>query len=237
MKNKLLLIFIIFFQFSFAQEKIIHGKISAEGNNVEGINIINLVNERSTVSDVNGAFQILAKVEDLLVFTAVNFEYKRKIITTEDLRGKTIEIKMTPKVGQIDEVVITQYKNINAVDLGILSKPAKVYTPAERRVRTATTGLLDPLVNLISGRTKKLKDNVQIERRIFLLEKIDDLFEDEYFVEKLKIPEDKISGFKYYAVEDAKLVSALNSKNRVLSDLIFVQLSQKYKALLSDEKK
>ena len=191
MKNKLLLIFIIFFQFSFAQEKIIHGKISAEGNNVEGINIINLVNERSTVSDVNGGFQILAKVEDLLVLTAVNFEYKRKIITTEDVNAKTIEIKMTPKVGQIDEVVITQYKNINAVDLGILSKPAKVYTPAERRVRTATTGLLDPLVNLISGRTKKLKENVQIERRIFLLEKIDDLYEDEYFVEKLKIPDRK----------------------------------------------
>ena len=237
MKNKLLLIFIIFFQFSFAQEKIIHGKISAEGNNVEGINIINLVNERSTVSDVNGGFQILAKVEDLLVLTAVNFEYKRKIITTEDVNAKTIEIKMTPKVGQIDEVVITQYKNINAVDLGILSKPAKVYTPAERRVRTATTGLLDPLVNLISGRTKKLKDNVQIERRIFLLEKIDDLYEDEYFVEKLKIPEDKVSGFKYYAVEDAALVKAINSKNRTLSDLLFIQLSQKYKELHSDEKK
>ena len=237
MKNKILFLFILLFQFSFAQEKLLSGKISADGNSVEGINIVNLVNVKSAVSDANGSFQILAKPEDLLIFTAVNFEYKRKIITSEDLKLKGIEIKMTPKVGQIDEVVITQYKNINAVDLGILSKPAKVYTPAERKVRTATTGLLDPLVNLISGRTKKLKENVQIERRIFLLEKIDDLYEDEYFVEKLKIPEDKVSGFKYYAVEDAALVKAINSKNRTLSDLLFIQLSQKYKALHSDEKK
>lgn len=237
MKNKLLLLFIVFFQFSFAQEKRIHGKITADENNVEGINVVNLVNEKSTVSDANGDFYILAKAEDLLVFSAINFEYKRKIISAEDLNASVIEIKMVQKVGQIDEVVITKYKNINAVDLGILSKPAKVYTPAERRVRTATTGLLDPLLNLISGRTKNLKENVEVERNIFILEKLDDLYEDDYFVKTLKIPAENISGFKYYAVENNELVQAIKAKNKMLTDFLLVQISEKYKAQQLDEKK
>lgn len=237
MKNSILILILLVCNLSFAQEKIINGKITAEGNNVEGINIVNLVNEKSTVSDASGAFQISAKVGDLLIFSSINFEYKRKIIEDKDLVSKGIEIKMIAKVGQLDEVVITQYKNINAVDLGILSKPAKVYTPAERRVRTATTGLLDPLINLISGRTKKLKGNVQIERRMFLIERLGDLYEDDYFKNNLKIPIENISGFKYFAVEDKELVDALNAKNKTLTDLIIIQLSEKYLSLLSNEKK
>lgn len=236
MKNKLLLLFLFFIQNSFAQEKLIHVRISASGNSVEGINIVNLVNEKSAVSDYNGEFYILAKAEDLLVFSAINFEYKRRIIDEADLKLKIIEIEMIPKTNQIDEVVIEKYK-INAVELGILSKPAKVYTPAERRVRTATTGLLDPLLNLISGRTKNLKENVQIERNIFALEKLDDLYEDDYFVKTLKIPAANISGFKYFAVENNELLQAIKAKNKTLTDFLLVQISEKYKAQQSDEKK
>ena len=237
MKTKLLLLFLFCVQISFAQEKLFYGKIDADGNNVEGINIVNLVNEKSAVSDANGEFRILAKPEDLLVLSAINFEYKRKIVAEEELNSKPVQIKMIPKVGQLDEVVITEYKNINAVSMGILSKPAKVYTPAERKLRTATTGLLDPLVNLISGRTKNLKANVQLERKVLLLEKLDYLYEDEYFVNELKIPAANVAGFKYYAVEDAELVRAVNDKNKTLSTLLLIQLSEKFKKLLSEDKK
>jgi len=237
MKNNLLFLFLFCVQISLAQEKLFYGKIDADGNNVEGINIVNLVNEKSAVSDANGEFHILAKPDDLLVLSAINFEYKRKIVAEEELNSKPVQIKMIPKVGQLDEVVITEYKNINAVSMGILSKPAKVYTPAERKVRTATTGLLDPLVNLISGRTKNLKANVQLERKVLLLEKLDYLYEDEYFVNELKIPAANVAGFKYYAVEDAELVRAVNDKNKTLSTLLLIQLSEKFKKLLSEGKK
>ena len=236
MKNNILLLFLFAIQISFAQEKLFHGKIDADGNNVEGINIVNLVNEKSTVSDANGEFRILAKPEDLLVLSAINFEYKRKIVAAEDLNAKPVQIKMVPKVGQLDEVVITDYRNINAVSMGILSKPAKVYTPAERKVRAATTGLLDPLVNLISGRTKNLKANVQLERKMVLLEKLDYLYEDDYLKNELKIPADNIAGFKYYVVEDPELANAINAKNKTLSSLILIQLSEKFKKLLAEEK-
>ena len=67
-----------------AQEKNIKGKIIADGNNVSGINLVNLINEKTTITDEKGAFSILAKEDDLLVFSAENFYYKRKIIDSED---------------------------------------------------------------------------------------------------------------------------------------------------------
>lgn len=246
MNKKILFTVLFLFQISFAQEKRLHGKITADGNNVEGINVVNLVNEKSAVSDANGDFYILAKAEDLLVLSAINFEYKRRIITEDDLKLNTIEIKMVPKVGQIEEVVITKYKNINAVDLGILSKPAKQYTPAERKIKTATDlnlkiGLgvifsLDPIINAISGRTKLLKNNLSIERKEKLLEKLNDQFSEEYFIQTLKISPENILGFQYLAIEDAQLIDAIEKKNKTMSSLRLIQLSEIYKELQADEK-
>ncbi|PZQ77560.1 MAG: hypothetical protein DI548_16925, partial [Flavobacterium johnsoniae] len=70
--NKILLLTFLVSYVALSQEKIIKGRVVANGNNVEGINLVNLVNEKSAVTDSNGDFSILAKVDDLLVFSAVN---------------------------------------------------------------------------------------------------------------------------------------------------------------------
>ncbi|WP_447635086.1 hypothetical protein [Flavobacterium microcysteis] len=231
--------------FSQAQEKLLRIKVMADGNYVGGINVVNLVNERSAVTDEKGEFFILAKEDDLLVFSAVNFEYKRKIISSEDLTVPFLTVNMVPKTNQLDEVVITEYSNINAVDLGILSKPAKVYTPAERKLKTATdlnlmVGFgfamsLDPVINAISGRTKSLKDQLKVERREYLLKEVQNLYEEDYFINTLKIPQENVKGFQYYSIEDAEFVKTLKAKKKQMADFLLVQLSKKYLQLLSDE--
>lgn len=244
--NKLLFLFLFFYGFSFSQEKMIHVKITANGNNVEGIDIVNLVNEKSAKSDANGEFHILAKVEDLLVLSSPIIEYKRKIIDENDFKAKIIKIEVVPKPGQLEEVVITKYRNINAVDLGILSKPAKEFTPAERRLKTAssydltvgtyTSVSLDAIINSISGRTAMLKKELEVERREFAREKLLMIYEEDYFTKRLKIPAEYVSGFQYYAVENDKLRSALKSKNKVLSDFLLAEIAPKYIELLKNEK-
>ncbi|TPD65612.1 carboxypeptidase-like regulatory domain-containing protein [Flavobacterium microcysteis] len=236
MKTNFLIACFFIVQLVFSQEKIIHGKVTGNGNNVEGINVVNLVNEKSAVTNANGEFQILAKEEDLLVLSALNFEYKRKIIDAGDLKSEVVIIEMIPKANQLDEVEITKYNNINAVDLGILSKPAKVYTPAERKVRTATTGLLDPLINLMSGRTKRLKQNISVEKKEMLLEKVNDLFEDDFYTQTLKINPDLIMAFKYFCIEDFKFASAVRAKNKTLATFWINELAVEYNKLQSNEK-
>ncbi len=236
MKTSFLFAFLFIVHFAFSQEKIIRGKVTGSGNNVEGINVVNLVNEKSAVTNAAGEFRILAKEDDLLVLSALNFEYKRKIIDADDLKSEVVIIEMIPKANQLDEVEITKYNNINAVSLGILSKPAKVYTPAERKLRTATTGLLDPLINLMSGRTKRLKQNISVEKKQILLEKVNDLFDDEFYTQILKINPDYIMAFKYFCIEDFKFASAVRGKNKTLATFWINELAVEYNKLQSDEK-
>lgn len=224
--------------FAFSQNvdrKLLQFQIVADSASAEGINIINLVTEKTTVSDSNGRFSIYAKEDDLLVLTAVNFEYKRKIIEASDLTSNLIQIKMVAKVTQLDEVIINEYPNINSEALGLVPKGQKKYTPAERRLRTATTGPLDIMANLISGRTKQLKKELAISKKEELLDRIEFLYDENYYIETLKIEPDYVRGFQYYLIEDSEFVSALKSKNKTMILFIVSKLASSYKESLVEK--
>lgn len=247
-KNKiaLLLIVMLFSVGAFPQqEKLVEGKIIAKGTTVNGIIVLNLMNEKETRTNNEGVFYILAKPDDLLLFSISHLDGQRKIIEQQDYDNGKLTVEMNAKIEQLDEVVIIDYKRINAVDLGILSRPAKTYTPAERRLKTATSlsptanmGTmmggsisLDPLLNWMSGRTKLLKTELKVERNEFALRKLNDLYEKEFYIEKLKIPEDYIGSFKYYCIGDAKFVETLESKNKLMSGFLINMLAIQYNAL------
>ena len=233
----------LFCQVTFCQtagEKLLHGKIVVESGNVGGVTIINLVNEKSTISDGNGEFFILAKAEDLLVFSSVNLEYYRRIIEVEDLKTAVLTIKMTTKVTELKEVIVNKHPEINAVSLGISPKGIKHYTPAERKFATAASMKmnpmgLDPLLNLLSGRTKMLKKELEVEKKERLLVYIGALFDDEYYVNTLKIPANYIKGFQYYCIEKEEFAASLRSKNKTTIKLLIVTLAEKYNKIIADE--
>lgn len=209
-------------------EKNIIGRVYADSVSVEGIQVINLITEKATFTNASGMFSIMAKEDDLLVFNAVHLEYARKSIGRKEYENGVAEIKMYAKLNQLDEVIITNYSNINAKDLGIIDYTPKSYTTAERRLRTATNlnvtanvGMmaggsisLDPLINWISGRTAMLKKELNIERKELLQQQLEFYFETEYYTESLHIPEIYVDGFKYYIVEDEDLATAISTKDR-----------------------
>lgn len=252
MRNNYFLIFFIFLGnivFSQSKEKMIHGKIIAPINSTSGINVMNLVSEKSVLTDADGEFYILVKADDLLILSSENFEYKRKLIQEEDFGAKIVTIEMIPKPGQLEEVVITKYQNFNAVDLGILSKPAKEYTPAERRLKTAgdfkpihLLGILggslpiDPILNAINGRTKRLKKEISIEKREFRLKEIEDLYDDNFYVQTLKIPTEYIMGFKYFLTEDEDFATLLLAKNKPSIEMYVVKSAEDYLKIIADER-
>jgi len=237
--------------FLFAQKpKLIQGKIIVKDAPVQGIIVLNLVSEKETVTNSKGEFSILANIDDLLVFSRSNLDGQRKIIEEEDYDSGAIIIEMTSKINQLAEVEVINYSRINAVSLGILQRPAKTYTPAERRLKTATSldpsvnaGTmmggsisLDPLLNWISGRTKLLKTELVVERNELALAKLSDLYEDEYYTEKLKIPSENIRAFQYYCIGDSKFVESLNAKNKYMPNFLIGMLAIEYKSLLENEK-
>jgi hypothetical protein len=231
-------LFLLLCQITFGQttgEKIIHGKIIVVSGTIEGVTIINLVNEKSSTSDSNGDFFILAKADDLLVLSSVNLEYHRKIIEEDDLKQEVLIIKMTSITTELEEVIVNKHPEINAVSLGISPKGIKKFTPAERRMYTATSTLGDALLNSMSGRTAMLKKEIEVEKKYNLLAKIDALFEEDFYTKKLKIPADYIKGFQFYCVEDDKLATALRSKNKTMIMFLIVPLALKYKEIITNE--
>ncbi len=233
-----MLFLFLFCQITFGQtvgEKLLHGKIVVESGNVGGVTIINLVNEKTAISDGNGDFFILAKAEDLLVFTSVNLEYYRRIIEEDDLKPEVLNIKMTAKITELEEVIVNKHPEINAVSLGISAKGIKQYTPAERRLFTANSTPVDALLNLMSGRTAMLKKGIEVEKKEYLLAKIDILFEDDYYINTLKIPTDYVKGFQYYCVEDEKFATSLRSKNKTMTMFLIVPLAEKYNEIIACE--
>jgi len=244
-------LFLLLFQITFGQkagEKIIHGKIIVISGTIEGVTIINLVNENNTTSDSNGDFFILAKADDLLVLSSVNLEYQRKIIEEDDLKQEVLIFKMTSKTTELEEVIVNKHPEINAVSLGISPKGIKKYTPAERRLKTAGdfkpihllsilggSLAVDPILNAISGRTAMLKKELEVEKKERLLVIIDALYKEDYFRSVLKIPMDYVKGFQYYCIEDLNFAGVLKTKNKAKIELLMVPLAVKFNEIITNE--
>ena len=236
MKLPLLFLFSLFCISVSAQDfpqKTCRGKIIAGISSLEGINVINLRTEKYAVTDKEGYFSIQAAVCDTLMFSGVQFNPVKIELSQEQANDELLYVKMEPLVTELREVVLRQYKNINAVALGIIPAGQKQYTPAERRLKTASGGILtvDPLLNLFSGRTAMLKRDVETEKKAFWLERILELYQENILVSQFKIPLDYVRGFLYFVVEDKRFVESLASKDKTMATFLLTGLAEKYKSL------
>jgi hypothetical protein len=210
-----------------SNEKILHGKIVADSASVVGIDVVNLGNEKVIVTNNKGEFSILAKVDDILVFSSMTLEMKRMLVDEDDLKSETITIYMTPKINELNEVIVKR----NAAE-GISIIPGqKHYTPAERKLYTATSGLLDAPLNWLSGRTEMLKKEIVMERKERMLNKVGVLYEDKFYIQTLKIPEIYIDDFQRYLIEDKEFAAALKVKNRTMMLFLISKLAVNYNAI------
>lgn len=243
---------VLFFNstFFFSQnEKLLHGLIVVKDATPLGVHVINLMNEKETVSDSNGAFSILARPDDLLVFSANHLDYMRKLVSSSDHDAAEVKVEMTSKVNQLDEVEVVNYSHINAESLGIING-VKTYTPAERKLRTAGdfkpihllhilggSMPLDPVLNAINGRTKRLKEELKIEKKEQYLSRLEALYEAGFYTEGLKINADYVDGFKYYILENDSFIATLDKGSQAEISFLMARLSVDYHNLISDEKK
>jgi hypothetical protein len=238
--NKIIYIaLLLFVQLGFTQNKTskeIFGQIFEQSTSVDAVNIINNATQVTAVSDANGLFSIVVKEGDVLVFSAVNLEGYKKRITAEDMNSGSLQIKMTAKEVELKEVVVNENANITAENLGIIPYGQKKYTAAERKVYTATSTSVDKLLNKISGRTAMLKKEINVEKKEMLFRKMEYLFDENYYTDRLRIPVADIKGFQLYCVDDAEFAVSLDTKNKTMSMFLLTDLARKYLIILENEK-
>jgi hypothetical protein len=198
----------------------IEGTLIAEEGSVMAVHVLNISSFRATTTDAEGKFAIGAKRSDTLMFSAVHFKRKEVIVTSEILQQGHIAVTMETGITQLDEVVLLPYNlsgnigrdaeqvfqgdAVSASTLGLPNANAWVPTQSERRLHEAGGGFLSPTnwINSVSGRKKRLKTLVRLERNISLWEKVRHAFPDSVYSKELGLPKNRLDDFVYYCETD-----------------------------------
>ena len=80
-----------------------------------------------------------------------------------------------------------------------------------------------------------LVNNLIIERKENLLERISVTYSDEFFINTLKIPSLHIKGFQFYLVENQRFVDNFNAKNSTVITFLLHDLAINYNKRLQNE--
>lgn len=212
-------------------------QLSSDSTAVHAIDVTNVTSQKTIVSNLGEFFTIDVKIGDVILLSSKDLETLRIKIDQRDIEKEVLTVNMGVKSIVLKEVIINE-SGVSAESLGIIPYGQKKYTPAERRLYTATTGGgIDGLLNTISGRKAMIKKEIIVEKKEQLLAKIDILFEDNYYTETLKIPELYIKGFQYYCIDDISMANALRAKNKTMVLFLIVKLAENYNEILALESK
>lgn len=241
-KTLLLLLLANITQYATAQDRcVVNGKVSSSFDDLEGIYVINRNTEKNTFTKRGGYFSIAAAVNDTLVVSSIQFVAKEVVIKDTDFGSDLILVPLQPLHRELSEVIITDYSYINSVSLGLVPANQKKYTPAERKLATASKFKMnplgiDPIINAFSGRTAMLQKAADTEKKETLIDKILYLYSEDDIIAKLKIPVEYVKGFLFYAVENKYFAKAMDEKNHEMARFMITGLAEKYLSSLENDK-
>lgn len=245
-----LILTFFYISFSFGQNRnvTIIGFVSGDGVETDGVVVSNLANGLIASTNDDGLFKIRVSLGDTLRFSAVNLNPQEITIGREILQSRKMEVKMTIKIRELKEVIV-QNQTITTESLGVVPSGVPIYTPAERRLKTASemktevginggaeSGIslsFDAIINKISGRTKMLKKELQVERKEFLEEDVTLIYGYNYFITQYKIPKEYVRAFILYIIDDADFEAAFLNENNLNMELILTQKSIDFLKLLN----
>lgn len=231
--------------------KKLNGVLSSFSGEVSGIHIINKTSQLATISNENGYFSISSKLNDTLIIRGVGYQTKQLIINSENYNKFSLAIDLEAEVVALNEVVVMPYNlsgdlfvdmedmraedQVSEFTLGLPNADASPMRKSQRILHEATTGggilPINPILNGISGRTKKLKKIVEIDLRNQRTLKVRHYYPDSLFVNYLKIKKEKIQDFMYYCETDPefnryarlqdkfKLWELMNKKSKMYREL------------------
>ena len=177
-KSSVFLLLLVIANFGYSQNTNLVGEINGN-ESLENIHVINSSQKLYTTTSDEGDFEIEAVENDTIIFTSVQYSTYKHIVTVDNIKNKTLDINMEVHVNDLPEVLIgftltgnlnkdvlnsDAKRSINFYDVGIPGYTGKKKPKSERVLNEATTGggffPLNPLLNAISGRTKRIKKRI-----------------------------------------------------------------------------
>lgn len=232
--NILPVIFLLLAVAVYGQRAPLSGTILLDNAGLGGVFVINSAAQAEVKTNAKGEFTITAQPGDRLIIYSPNIVKREFVLSTESFKNQPLQVSVNAQAYELNEVVMDRDRSVDEVSLGLVPANQKQYTPAERKLYTATTGLLDPLINKLSGRTEMLKRDVKTEKKEMLLQEIDYLVTEEEIIKDMKIPAEYVGGFLYYVVEDKRFSQAMGNNSRVEARFLMNGLALDYLKLLKE---
>jgi DNA repair exonuclease SbcCD nuclease subunit len=240
---------LLIFPFVIFGQKLISGKVMNSGE-IESIHVFNKTYNKYTITDQKGMFKIPIRINDTLVFSAIQFKLKEVVISNVIINSMQLSVLLKEQVNELDAVYIkpnlsgdllADSRNIKTKDVltaKTLNLPnANVIPPtqAERKLYTAThsDGGIDAIINAISGRTKRLKKIIRLENKTnkenLVYANFKEIMRDDF-----NIPEDKLYHFIYYVSDDKLFNQIVKSNSNII---IYDFIKAKSKTYLAQKNK
>jgi len=213
-----------FFLWGNAQDdgrEVLRGKVLYRGNSVVNENVINSNAETATITNEDGQFLIRAKDGDQLVFTAVNYQLKVVTITEEILANKRLVVEVNEKITALDEVVVSpenqkkflEVKNEDFKEFEYeIDRSTEVKNVALLNQNDRIEGRLN-FVNIFKAIFKARDQGGEARAPLKISEVMRQVYDDEFFVVDLKLPQDKIDAFLLYCDDKVQSQSLLKKEN------------------------
>jgi hypothetical protein len=240
-----ILILLFICNFSFAQSDYrtwIRGKVLYRNNNVISANVVNNTSQKATITNGEGEFEMLVKLNDRLVFSSVQYQIRSLLVNKEILQKSRIVIDVNEKVTQLDEVVvgpenIEKFLDLKEEEFKKVDYTFDKSTKIENQILKAgrlTNGLnfiaLYKVIAKSSSKDENFSDSNAINYKPSNL--LREVYDDSFFIANLGIPKDKISEFLFYC--DDKFPSKFLFKKSNEFQLIdfLVKQSGRFKKIL-----
>ncbi len=213
-----------------AQQQKLSGIIIAN-NELEGIHVINKNSNSFGTTNALGKFSIYGKINDTIIFSSIQYKTKTITITDRDITQQLLIVNLDDNINNLDEVLVGTIltgdltsdilntkvdKPIDFYDVGIPGYTGPRKTLEERLIHANTTGGgLTSFISLISGRTKKLKQNLKNVKTFTLKAKIESKYKSVIFNNSKDTDSIYQKSFFYYCAEDPDFLTRCSKTSEI----------------------
>ncbi|MBD0779856.1 carboxypeptidase-like regulatory domain-containing protein [Maribacter sp. ANRC-HE7] len=213
--------------------KQLEGRVYSDSGDVAATHVLNVTSKKASITDQDGFFSITVRLNDTLVFSAVQYKRKTMRVTQSVLESKLLYVPMEELINQLDEVIVMPYNLtgnmatdlgrtiidpvVTSSTLGLPNAYVKLPTKAERELFAATANPImsfDPLINAITGRTKMLKQRVARNKTYERTQRVRAFYADSLYTTEFKIPQGNIDDFMYFCEVDPVFQTLVDSHDR-----------------------
>jgi len=214
----------LFISIGFAQDddrSYLRGQVLYRNAYVPNENVINTTSEFATITNDKGEFLIKVKLGDELVFTAINYQLQIVIITEEIIRRGRLVVEVNEKVTQLDEVVVTpeeqeKFLEVKNEEFKDFEYETERSSEVENIAMPAITRGMKDGINFVNIFKALAKANTKAEEKrppLKLSQVMRQVYEDQFFVSDLDLPQDQIDAFLIYCDSKMPAQTLLKKEN------------------------